>query len=130
MVPTLCMQVAFMLPTVYPIEFANFNYAPISVVVAVAIICLAWYFPRIGARSAFLEGSRSLAASASNKVSHLHDLSTAFPLPLEIWGYSRVLECSRPASRRNHRQVLNCQEQLCLSHMPFCTLTGKILRCL
>ena len=69
---TPCVQVAFMLPTSYPIDFANFNYAPISVAVAVAIICLAWYFPKIGARSAFLEGSRCLAASASNKVRHVH----------------------------------------------------------
>ncbi|CAL5225906.1 g8697 [Coccomyxa viridis] len=60
--------VAFMLPTAYPIDFANFNYAPISVAVAVAIICLAWYLPRYGARGAFLEGSRSLYATPSAMV--------------------------------------------------------------
>ena len=65
----LCMQVAFILPTAYPVDFANFNYAPISVVVAIAIICLAWYFPRYGARDAFLEGTRSLQISASGKAS-------------------------------------------------------------
>ena len=64
-------QVAFMLPTAYPIDFANFNYAPISVAVAVTIICLAWYLPKIGARSAFLEGTRSLQTTASNKVTQL-----------------------------------------------------------
>ena len=73
MVHTTCVQVAFMLPTAYPIDFANFNYAPISVAVAIAIICLAWYFPKIGAQRAFLEGSRCLAASASKKVRHLHE---------------------------------------------------------
>ena len=90
MVPTPWMQVAFMLPTVYPIDFANLNYAPISVAVAVVITCLAWYLPKIGARSGFLEGTRSLAASASKKVSHLQDLSTAFPLLLKVRGYFGV----------------------------------------
>ena len=64
-----------MLPTSYPVDFTNFNYAPISVAVAVAIICLAWYLPKFGARSAFLEGTSRLAASASGKVSHLMLLS-------------------------------------------------------
>ena len=57
-----------MLPTAYPVAFANFNYAPISVVVAIAIICLAWYLPRYGARGAFLESTRSLHISPSGKV--------------------------------------------------------------
>ena len=65
-----CTQVAFMLPTAYPITFATFNYAPVSVAVAIIIICLAWCLPRYGARRAFLEGTRSLKSNPSAKVRH------------------------------------------------------------
>ena len=57
-----------MLPVAYPITFGNFNYAPITVVVAVAVVSLAWYLPKHGAKHAFLANRRGGYDSPSDKV--------------------------------------------------------------
>ena len=57
-----------MLPVAYPITFGNFNYAPITVVVAVAVVSLAWYLPKHGAKHAFLTNRRGAHDSGSDKV--------------------------------------------------------------
>ena len=67
-------QIAFMLPTAYPCSYENFNYASVTVGVAVLVVCLAWYFPRYGARHAFRGGVRQVDYIRSGRVSA--------PLPL------------------------------------------------
>lgn len=57
-----------MLPVAYPITFGNFNYAPITVVVAVTVVSLAWYLPKHGAKHAFLANRRGDYDSGSDKV--------------------------------------------------------------
>ena len=63
------MQIAFMLPTAYPCSYENFNYASVTVGVAVLVVCLAWYFPRYGARHAFRGGVRQVDYIRSGRVS-------------------------------------------------------------
>ena len=75
----LCVQVAFMLPIAYPMTFANFNYAPITVIVAIAAICLAWYLPRYGARHAFRAGQLRFDQTLSGRVSPLNVLTHVLP---------------------------------------------------
>ena len=63
------MQIAFMLPTAYPCSYENFNYASVTVGVAVLVVCLAWYFPIYGARHAFRGGRRQVDYIRSGRVS-------------------------------------------------------------
>ena len=80
------MQIAFMLPTAYPCSYENFNYASVTVGVAVLVVCLAWYFPRYGARHAFRGGVRQVDYIRSGRVSALcrPSLWSSAPLPREL----------------------------------------------
>jgi len=78
-----CMQVAFMLPVAYPMTFENFNYAPITVIVAIAAICLAWYLPRYGARHAFRAGQRRFDQTLSGRVSPLNVFMIGLLYPIK-----------------------------------------------
>ena len=88
-------QIAFMLPTAYPCSYENFNYASVTVGVAVLVVCLAWYFPRYGARHAFRGGVRQVDYIRSGRVSALcrPSLWSSAPLPreLDLSGHNRMM---------------------------------------
>ena len=76
------MQIAFMLPTAYPCSYENFNYASVTVGVAVLVVCLAWYFPRYGARHAFRGGVRQVDYIRSGRV---RSSAAHHPARLPLW---------------------------------------------
>ena len=84
-----------MLPTAYPCSYENFNYASVTVGVAVLVVCLAWYFPRYGARHAFRGGVRQVDYIRSGRVSALCRTSlwpTAPPAgDLSLPGHNRLM---------------------------------------
>ena len=43
-------QVAFVLPTSYPVNIANLNWTPVTVALVLAGVLLAWFAPGCGAR--------------------------------------------------------------------------------
>ncbi len=44
------MQVAFVLPTEYPVSTVNFNWTPVTVALVLAGVLAVWYAPCCGAR--------------------------------------------------------------------------------
>ncbi len=45
-----CAQIAFALPTAYPITPLDLNWTPVTVGVAMSIVLFVWFLPAVGAR--------------------------------------------------------------------------------
>lgn len=54
------MQVAFIIPTNYPVSYSNFNWTPVTVGVALIVVVSAWYLPKLGATHWYAGKSHTL----------------------------------------------------------------------